>query len=92
MSPYWKGRLVEFFALGLPSYRVRFRIPYHRKTVERWFRILRIVIYQQTLKELKPLSGEIEMDETMFVAGGLVSVVGELQGNTWSSIRGMVRF
>jgi transposase len=28
--------------------------------------MLRETIYQNTIKELKPLSGEIEMDETMF--------------------------
>jgi len=28
--------------------------------------MLRETIYQNTIQELKPLSGEIEMDETMF--------------------------
>ena len=32
----------------------------------RWFRTLREVIYQDSIQNLKLLSGEIEMDETMF--------------------------
>jgi transposase len=67
---YWKGRLVEFFCLGVPAYRLRFQVPVHQDTVQRWFQILRETIYQQALKELSTLSGQIEMDETMF--GGRV--------------------
>jgi transposase len=66
ISPYWKGRLVEFFSLGVPAYRLRFQVPYSKPTILKWFRILREVIYQDVIKDLKPLSGEIEMDETMF--------------------------
>lgn len=66
ISPYWKGRLVEFFCLGVPAYRLRFQVPLDPKTVERWFRILREAIYQHQIRELDTLSGEIEMDETMF--------------------------
>ena len=67
---YWKGRLVEFFCLGVPAYRLRFQVPVHQDTVQRWFQILRETIYQQALKELSTLSGQIEMDETLF--GGKV--------------------
>jgi transposase len=70
ISPYWKGRLLEFFCLGLPAYRLRFQVPLDPKTVQRWFRILREALYDQAMKELSELSGEIEMDETMF--GGKV--------------------
>ena len=66
ISPYWKGRLVEFFSLGVPAYRLRFQVPYSKPTILKWFRILREVIYQDSIKDLKPLSGAIEMDETMF--------------------------
>jgi len=67
ISSYWKGKLVEYFALGLPVYRIRFRCPYHRSTVERWFRILRTVIYRKVMKDsASKLSGKIELDETMF--------------------------
>ena len=66
ISPYWKGRLVEFFCLGVPAYRLRFQVPLNIKTVHRWFRILRETIYNQEVGKLLALSGEIEMDETMF--------------------------
>jgi len=66
ISFYWNWRLVEFFALGVPAYRLRFQVPYSQPTIQRLLRILREIIYQQTMKELEPLSGEIEMDETMF--------------------------
>ena len=65
ISPQQKGRLVDYFSLGIPAYRLRFRIPYSKPTILRWFRTLREVIYSDCIKELKPLSGEIEMDETM---------------------------
>jgi transposase len=70
ISPYWKGRLLEFFCLGVPAYRLRFQVPLDRKTIQRWFRVLREAIYQHDLKEKSELSGQIEMDETMF--GGKV--------------------
>jgi transposase len=66
IPPYWKGRLLEFFGLGVPAYRLRFQVPLHQSTIQRYYRILREVIYQQTLRELTPLYGVIEMDEAMF--------------------------
>jgi transposase len=71
ISPYWKGRLLEFFSLGVPAYRLRFQVPLNPKTIHRWFRILREAIYYQQMNALSSLSGEIEMDETMF--GGRVA-------------------
>ena len=70
ISPYWKGRLVEYFCLGVPVYRLRFQVPFNRKTIERWFTILRRSIYLHCMKELITLSGTIEMDEALF--GGKV--------------------
>jgi len=64
--PYWKGRLVEHFCLGVPAYCLWFQVPYNQPTILRWFRDLRDTIYQDSIKNLKPLSGEIEMDETIF--------------------------
>jgi len=66
ISPYWKGRLIEYFCLGVPAYRLRFQVPYSQLTIQRCFRIFRESIYRNVLKNLQPLSGEIEMDETMF--------------------------
>lgn len=70
ISSYWKGRLLELFVLGVPAFRLRFQVPISSKTVQRWFRLFRLVIYQSVLKELETLSGTLEMDETMF--GGRV--------------------
>ena len=58
--------MVEFFSLGVPAYRLRFQVPYSKPTILRWFRMLREVIYEDSMKDLKPLPGKIEMDETMF--------------------------
>lgn len=66
IPPYWKGRLVEFFCLGVPAYRLRFQVPLNQSTTQRCFRIFRNVIYQQTIQELFPLSGVVEMDEALF--------------------------
>ena len=57
------GRVFLFWCT---PYRLRFQVPYSQLTLQRWFRMLRETIYQNTIQELKPLSGEIEMDETMF--------------------------
>ena len=40
ISPYWKGRLVDYFCLGVPAYRLRFQVPYSKPTILRWFRTL----------------------------------------------------
>ena len=66
ISPYWKWRLIEYFCLGVPAYRLRFQVPYSQLTIQRCFRMFRETIYQNVINDLKPLSGEIEMDETMF--------------------------
>ena len=66
ISPYWKGRLLEFFCMGVPIYRLRFQVPLDRKTIQRWFLVLREVIFESAIQELKMLSGEIEMDEALF--------------------------
>ena len=55
ISPYWKGRLVEYFCLDVPAYRLRFQIPYSQPTILRWFRMPREAIYRKTMIELKPL-------------------------------------
>lgn len=66
ISPYWKWRLIELFAFGISAYRLRFQVPYSLKTINKWFRLIREGIYEQSVKELQSLSGTIEMDETLF--------------------------
>lgn len=61
--------LLYLYALGVPAYRIRFYVPLSLATIERSFRIFRQSIYDeslQKLKELKKLSGEIEIDEALF--------------------------
>ena len=51
------------------SIQIRFYVPLSLATLERSFRIFRQSIYDeslQKLKELKKLSGEIEIDEVLF--------------------------
>lgn len=66
ISAYWKGKLLDYFSLGVPAYRLRFKTPYSLRTIERYFRTVRCAIYQESVKEHSALSGAIEMDETMF--------------------------
>ena len=63
------AHLLYLYALGGPAYRIRFYLSISLTTIERIFRIFRRSIYNeslQKLKELKKLSGEIEMDEALF--------------------------
>lgn len=66
LFPYHKGKLLEYFILGVPAYRLRLYVSLSLKTIRRWYRTFRTAIYQQALIELEQLSGTIELDETMF--------------------------
>lgn len=48
------------------AYRLLFQVPYRRATILKWFIILYETVYQEVMKDLKPLSGEIEMNVIMF--------------------------
>ncbi len=65
MIRYWKGKLVEYFALGVPAYRLRFQVPYSLPVIERFYRVIRTALYQAAIQE-ESLKGTFEMDETMF--------------------------
>lgn len=58
--------LIHLFVLGVPAFRIVKELNINKKTIERFFRLIREVIYNYSLIELKQLSGELEMDETMF--------------------------
>jgi transposase len=72
MSPYWKGRLLEYFCLGIPAYRLRFQVPLDLKTVQRWFRILRLAIYSHEMKEMRHLIGKAGAGSSL--TGGSVRI------------------
>lgn len=65
LSEATKCQLLEYFVLGVPAYRARFRSPVSRPTTERFFRLIRQVL---ALHEecTAPFEGAIECDETMF--------------------------
>lgn len=88
LSERAKLKLLDYFVLGVPAYRLRFRGPCWRTTVEKFFRLIRQVL---SIAEdcTEPFAGQIECDETMFGgqrtgkrgwgAAGKVIVLGILQ-------------
>ena len=58
--------MIEYFCLGVPAYRLPSQVPLSQLTIQRYSRIFREAIYYY-IKDLIPLFGEIEIDETMFV-------------------------
>lgn len=58
-------QLIEYFVLGVPVYRLRFRGPATRPTRERYFRLIQAVpAGHEPCRD--PLTGAIECDEPMF--------------------------
>ena len=65
LSGRTKHRLLEWFSLGVPVYRQRFRGVASRPATERFYRLLRACCaYAEELRE--PFEGELECDETTF--------------------------
>jgi len=62
------SHLLYLFVLGVPSYRARNYFSISLKTAQKMYNIFRQTIYDHCLEQMKSasLSGEIEMDETMF--------------------------
>lgn len=62
------AHILYLFTLGVPAYRMKDYIESSLKTIQKVFTIIRQAIYNQTLVELREanISGEVEMDETMF--------------------------
>ena len=67
LAPRTKLKLTEYFALGVPAWRVRFRTEATTKAVERFYRILRAccLLDEERYWE-KPVGGVVELDETLF--------------------------
>lgn len=85
-----KKRLLEFFVLGVPAYRLRFRGGADLKTIEKFFLFIRSVLC--IVEECAPmLDGIVECDEALFGgrrkgkrgwgAAGKVLVFGMLKRN-----------
>lgn len=58
--------LVQLFVLGIPAHRAAKNLNLSIDTVTRLFLKIRQAIYEASLQELRKLSGELELDETMF--------------------------
>jgi len=59
-------KLVRYFVLGVPAYRLRFEVSLAPSTVLRIDRRIREAIYADSLQEGTLLGGLVEADETMF--------------------------
>jgi transposase len=90
LSEATKRRLVDYFVLGVPSYRLRFHGLASPPTIERFYRLVRQVL-SQAEECTEAFDGAIECDETMFGgyragqrgwgAAGKVIVLGILKRN-----------
>ena len=78
LSNATKGRLLELFALGVPSYRQRFRSDTSAVSRERFYRLVRACCaLMEHLRE--PLEGAVECDETILVARERANAAGAQQ-------------
>jgi transposase len=66
LNAHWRKRLAEFFALGVPAYRLRFVVPLSEATVLRFYSQVREAIFRETEAELRELAGALELDESAF--------------------------
>jgi len=85
-----KIKLLDYFVLGVPVYRLRFKRLASYRTIEKFFRTIRYCLaYHERCQE--PFKGVVECDETMFGgrkvgkrgwgARGKIIVLGILQRN-----------
>lgn len=62
--------MCTYFTLGVSAYRIRFYVLFSSTIIKKTFRIFRQSVYNEStrlkLKELKKLSGELEIDEPLF--------------------------
>jgi transposase len=90
LSERAKLKLLDYFVLGVPAYRLRFRGPASRAATEGFFHLIRQVM-SLAEESTAPFAGAIECDETMFGgyrkgkrgwgAAGKVIMLGILQRN-----------
>lgn len=83
-----KSKLLDYFVLGVPCYRLRFKQLANLSTIERFFRLIRatLCLHEQCRE---PFTGEVECDESPFGghcrgkrgwgAGNKILVLGILQ-------------
>ena len=68
MPCYELSHVLDLFVLGVPSYRCRRYVSVAPKTAQRLFITFRQTMYHHSTGQLQQmfLSGEIEMDESMY--------------------------
>lgn len=61
-----KIQLLDYFVLGVPAYRLRFRMPLALSTIEHFFRIIRRTLWVHEQSKEKWEHGAFECDESSF--------------------------
>jgi len=66
LSDYRIKKIMKCFCLDLTATQTSKLLGINLNTINRYYNIFRLGIYQQRLQELKQFKGEIEMDESYF--------------------------
>ena len=84
ISPYWKRRLLEYFCLGVPAYRLSFQVPYSQLTIQRCLRMFRKIFINMTSKILHLFPVRLKWMKPCLVVEDLASVAWVQQVKTSS--------
>jgi len=80
ISTYKLKKVVQHFSLDIEASKTAILIGVNRKTVNRFYMIFRLLIYEQRMKELEQLlSGDVECDESYFGAKRVRGKAGKLK-------------
>lgn len=66
LSNYQIKKILRCFCLGLTAFQASEQLNFNRHTVERYYNIFRTIISEYEEKQIKKLSGNIEIDESYF--------------------------
>jgi transposase-like protein len=68
ISAYKVKKIIECFALDLTATQTALLLNHNRKTINRWYRLFREVIYQDRIVQKRRFVGVVECDESYFGA------------------------
>ena len=68
LSKYRVKKILRHFCVDIPASKTASLLGYNRHTVERYYTLFREGILEYQHREMKPFSGEIELDESYFGA------------------------
>ena len=74
LSDYKIKKLLKCFCSDIDATKTGELTGLNRKTVNRYYRIFREVIYQKQVSDKQLFFGEVELDEAYFVAKGLRAI------------------